>query len=481
MTQQVAPRSTRDVLVSAVVFLAVALALRLQFLGSPVQHIDEQFYLMVADRMAQGAWPYVDIWDRKPPGLFLIYRAGMALPGNPVVGVQLLGLLAAVGTALTIERIAQMLASPRGARLAGVAYLGFMPVFGCGYAQSPVFFNLPVAIAALWTIQLVRSPAGGPFIARGCAIMALLGVAMQIKYTALFEGVALGLMLLWHGWRCGVPLARLTAAAALWVVLALAPTAAAVAVYILAGHGEAFMQANFLSIFNKTMGDGRELIRIGQAALILSPFAVGAFFGPAGTDKSAHRLARLWGLAAIAGYAVVGHWYDHYVGPMLVPLAVLAAPMLGAVRWYGGLVFAVAAVTNLVVGIDRYLNDGTPAQAEQAAARISEELRGGCLYQYQGQTVLYRLTGACIPTRFPFPDHLATAPEAPALGVDAAAEARAIMARRPAVVLVDEAERPYMQNAVTRGIVDQALAQHYVRLGQIVIGRHHFGFWRVRR
>lgn len=471
----------RDRLVSLGWFLALALLLRLEFLGSPIQHIDEQFYLLVADRMAHGAWPYVDIWDRKPIGLFLIFRAAVALPGNPVVWAQAFGLVAAVATAAVLERMALLVASPLGARLAGLAYLAFMPVFNCGYAQSPVFYNLPVAMAALVVIRATLSSEVAQLGRQGAIAMALLGMALQIKYTSIFEGLALGLLLLWHSWRRGLTLPRLASHGTLWAIIAATPTALALLVYVLAGHGDAFIQANFLSVFNKTMRDGGELTRVAQATLILSPFAVAALLGPKGDDSAALGRIRYWALAAIGGYAAIGHWYDHYVGALIPPIAVLAAPMLGRVRWYRGLLFGVALVTNAVVGIDRYLNDGTTAEAEAATRRILAELHGGCFYQYQGQTALYRLTGACIPTRFPFPDHLSTAPEAKALGVDVLAEQRAIMASRPAVVLVDDDPHPDMQNAATRAIVDDGLARNYGRVGVIPIGRHRYGFWRIRR
>jgi hypothetical protein len=311
--------------------------------------------------------------------------------------------------------------------------------------------------------------------------MMLIGLALQIKYTVGAEGVAFGLMLLAQARRAGVRAGQLALLAVSWATLAALPTALVLTGYALAGHGSDFVQANFLSVLDKTMGDGREWIRIGQAALILSPFAVAALLGPVAGNFTFARRLRFWALVAVAGYAVVGHWYDHYVGPLIVPLSVLAAPMLAGARWYRVVLFGVAIVTNAVVGIDRYLNDGTPEQAEAAAARISADLHGGCLYQFQGQAVLYRLTRACIPTRYPFPDHLATSPEGPALGADPAVETRAIMASRPAVVLVDDAPHPYMQNPVTRAIVDQALARDYTRHGEIVLGRFHWGFWVLRR
>jgi hypothetical protein len=56
------------------VYTLLALMLRAFTFGSPTIQIDEQFYLLVGDRMLHGALPFVDIWDRKPIGLFLIRR-----------------------------------------------------------------------------------------------------------------------------------------------------------------------------------------------------------------------------------------------------------------------------------------------------------------------------------------------------------------------------------------------------------------------
>jgi hypothetical protein len=65
-----ADRRTDRNLISILVLLAVAVALRASRIGDPSIHMDEQFYLLVADRMWHGALPYVDIWDRKPILLF---------------------------------------------------------------------------------------------------------------------------------------------------------------------------------------------------------------------------------------------------------------------------------------------------------------------------------------------------------------------------------------------------------------------------
>ena len=73
--------------------------------GNPVIHVDEQYYLLVGDRMLHGALPYVDIWDRKPLGLFLIFAAIRLLAGDGIMQYQIVATLFAAATALLIARI----------------------------------------------------------------------------------------------------------------------------------------------------------------------------------------------------------------------------------------------------------------------------------------------------------------------------------------------------------------------------------------
>src|SRR3954469_11229646 len=119
-------------------YLIAALALRWITFGNPLLHIDEQYYLLVGDRMLHGALPYVDIWDRKPIGLFAIFAAIRLLPGNGIIACQIVALLFATATAWLVQRAARQIgASPLGAFAAGAAYLIWLPLLSGRDAQSP--------------------------------------------------------------------------------------------------------------------------------------------------------------------------------------------------------------------------------------------------------------------------------------------------------------------------------------------------------
>lgn len=218
--------------------------------ATPLLDSDEGFYLLVGDRMAHGALPYVDIWDRKPVGLFLLYAGIRLLGGDGVLAYQLVGTLFAFCTALLVARLARPFSNPFGSAAAGVAYLLWLPLGSAGGGQAELFLNLPLAAAGLVTWHGLGAPSRGLLWQRGCQAMLLVGVAAQIKYTALFTGLFFGCCWLLAAWRLGERRTILWFAA-LWILAAILPTLLAVIYYAWRGHLDAFAYANFLSIWHR--------------------------------------------------------------------------------------------------------------------------------------------------------------------------------------------------------------------------------------
>ena len=482
--------SVRAGISSPVLFLAVALAVRLLMLGKPAFQSDEQFYLLVGQRMAQGALPFVDIWDRKPWGLFAIYRGVYLVPFDPVLTYQLLGLVCSVLTALVIERMAGWIAPPRAAQAAGLVYLLWQVVFNAALGQAPVFYNLPVALAAMLVIEACQRRADPLLWRRALLPMLLLGIAMQIKYTVLFEGIGFGLLLLARGRADGWRLPRLAGVGALWLLVALTPTAAVMTGYALTGHFDAFVQSNFLSIFGRATDHADAYAQLAKEALAMTPFALAILLAPKrlspvrGDMPAALPTLRIWAIFAIAGFLVFGTWYDHYLGPVLVPLAILAAPALGRTkkgeRWYGHLLIGLGLIGAVLVPAFQVREKGTAEDFGIASDLIARELHGRCLYVYEGDSALYRTTNACIPTRFAYPSHLNAMNEAGALGVDPVAEVSRVFASKPGVVVVSESSRPNLPNVKTHALVHRQLAESYQRYAGVTLGTRKYGLYRLK-
>ncbi|MBP0491230.1 hypothetical protein [Roseomonas indoligenes] len=470
---------------AALGLLALALLARGFFFGNPVIEGDEQFYLLVGDRLLGGALPYRDIWDRKPVGLFLIYAAIRALGGEGIVQYQLVATLFAAATAFLVFRIGAELASRRGGLLAGAAYLLWLGAFGGEGGQAPVFYNLPVAAAA-WIALRAGARPGTParLLGLGAASMLATGLALQVKYTAVFEGAFLGLALLWAGWRARAGWTFLLLATLAWVACALLPTATALAAYAAMGEAHAFVFANFLSIFQRnTAVLGSSLPRLAAMAGLLLPLGLLAVLGlrqgwAEASEPSQRRALGFvagWCVAAVLGVLLFGTYYNHYALPLLLPLSIAASPLLGrksariwkvpaapALLALGAIATAVPAVLHL-----RSRGNGTEVRALASAVRP-----GATLYVFDGESILYLLTRSPLPSPFVFPTHLNDQREASGIGVDPVAELRRILAARPDYIVTTDSTRARI-NPVSENLLAQDLAATYRPVRSVRIGNRN--------
>ena len=76
--------SARPLCLLGLWLLALALFTRLGTLGDPNFWEDEQLFRYIGKAILDGAVPYVDVWDRKPPGLFLLFALFAAV--SPEIG-----------------------------------------------------------------------------------------------------------------------------------------------------------------------------------------------------------------------------------------------------------------------------------------------------------------------------------------------------------------------------------------------------------
>jgi hypothetical protein len=475
-------------------YIAVALVLRSVTFGNPVVHIDEQFYLLVGERMLHGALPYVDIWDRKPVGLFALYAAMRALGGDGVIQYQLMALAFVVATSLTINRLARQISSPAGAWWAGMVYLPYLSTFGCFGGQAPVFYNLLVALAALVICHCLTTPDSRRLLVGGLLAMALIGLAIQIKYTVVFEGFVFGLVLLFYARRAGWPLPRLILAALIWAGCALTPTGLALAAYQWIGQGQLFIEANFVSIFLRDQAFLPSIWRLAKETAILAPFWLAIFWAPGritpqrGVNPAAASFLRLWAAAAVVGFLLFGTWLDHYVAPLLAPLAALAAPALGwspRRRFYTTFALLVSIIGAIADTTDQRLLFGGRAEVDRASAVIRQHLAGGCFYMFEGDDpILYSTTNACTVTRYIFPQHLSSIMETRALGVNQLEEERRALGRRPSVIMTGtrcpSCAPSSPENPAVVALVATTLHRDYVPIGTVKIGRRSYNLFQRR-
>lgn len=312
-------------------------------------------------------------------------------------------------------------------------------------------------------------------VARGLLVMTLVGIALQIKYSVVFEGILFGLSLLADAWHATHRPARTILYGVALVVVALLPTALVALYYAAVGAWDAFVFANFLSIFHRNPDPLSELAgNLGEMVLIISPVVTLAILALwRGRDAPAHwcerRFVALWLAVAIASVAVFRPWFDHYSLPILLPACAAAAGMLGRAdwqRWRTPALLLIAALAGQIVLVVQRAGRG---DARQLAALADAVGRGpGCLYVYSGTDMLYSATGRCTLSRYLVPSHLIRFREAGATGVDQDSEIRRILAARPAVVVV---RPPYRgERPAAHAIVTAAVARDYRLTAQLPMG-----------
>jgi hypothetical protein len=458
--------------------LLAALILRGITFGNPTLHVDETFYLETADAMLKGATPYVDVWDRKPIGLFLLYAvpAWFGVPAGIWI-YQLMALAAVVLTALGIARLAGRAGWETGATRAGLAYLVWLNLFEGQGGQAPVFYNLLVIGAVLLAAPReddIAQPRRR--FAHGLAAMALVGLAIQIKYSVVFEGMFLGLWLMWREWRLGRGRLPIAAMGLAWAATAVLPTALAWGAYQAMAHGEAWVFANFTSILARHPDPMLEQLgNLFKIALIISMLAAMCILSwrmpkGFGNAQAVRNFMFCWLIAAVLGLLVFGSWFDHYALPVLVPAAACAAGFLGehkdGRRWAIPLLIFVA-LGGFVLMAKKFHDRGTTAEYAALAEAVGKG--PGCLYVYSGPSLLYTYSERCRVTRWIFPSHLSRLREAGAIGTEPDPEIRHIFAEaRPEIVVM---RPPYFgENKPMRALTRAELAKAYGLKAKVKVG-----------
>lgn len=432
--------------VLAFLFALIAVALQVATFGDTNRHADELFYFLVGQRMHDGLVPYVDVWDRKPFGLFVVYYV-IAGISHSVLAYQLAACLAAALTAWLIAAIVREFAAWRGGLCAGLAYLLMLGPFEGATGQVPDFYNPLIAGAALLILRERGRLTGRTWLA-----MLLGGLAITVKQTSAIEAVYIGLFALRSAWA-HLSRTKLLCVLFGFALVGAAPMAAIAAGYAWAGHWPEFWHAMVTSNFVKgrSSGEAHRLLGIVLAAAPLLLTAVAGLVGSG--ERRARGFLAGWACAALLGFLAVPNFYYHYFLPALVPLAAASGLLFERIRLRLPLLVGLALYSFLWHAPWR--RDWALASVrsmDELAALVRTHDTGGGLLVFDGPAYLYALTGERFLSPLVFPHHLNHAIEADVSHLRTAAEIDRILAKRPGVVVmaVQPSNRPVNAYSRTR-------------------------------
>jgi 4-amino-4-deoxy-L-arabinose transferase-like glycosyltransferase len=314
----------------------VIVAVRAFLLDLPLER-DEGEYAYIGWRLAHAEIPYLDWFNQKPPAVFWIYRAALALPGDPVVGIRA---IAALFSAMTSVALFYLVRPFLGLGAAAFAALLLGLLSADPMLQGPIanteIFMLPavVAGAALFLRVVARSEAAA---LPSLGIGVLLGVATAFKQVAGINAIFFVLIFPYltradDRWR---QLAKFSS----WMALGgLAVWVPLFGWFLLHGAFREALDAILLHNLDyaSVVPLSHRLDNFADTARILAASQGAAWvlagLGLAKLSRSEDRTPAFfflgWTAASAIGVSFSGHFFPHYFQQLLPPIAVAAAALL---------------------------------------------------------------------------------------------------------------------------------------------------------
>jgi 4-amino-4-deoxy-L-arabinose transferase-like glycosyltransferase len=138
--------------------LVLTWILRMNFWGQPFE-MDEGAYGYMGWGMLNGLVPYKDMYDQKPPGIFVLNSLVFLLFEPTALNVQIFASIYSLGSVLAVFLVTKKLAGGEEGCLAALLYAIFScgPHIQGGGVNSEVFMVLPYTLAAYFFLKLLET------------------------------------------------------------------------------------------------------------------------------------------------------------------------------------------------------------------------------------------------------------------------------------------------------------------------------------
>lgn len=195
-----APQQSNTLLISLalVAILGLTLLLRMNFWDQPLQ-MDEGVYSYIGWGMFDGLVPYKDVFDHKPPGIYMLYAVAFWLLGPTALSVKVFGTIYTLGTVLAVFLVGRKMAGEKAGCMAALLFAIFSsgPKIEGGGVNTEIFMVLPYTLAAYYLLKAVETGEGKHYLHFGLWT----GLASTIKQVALVNLLWLAAYLLVSMWR----------------------------------------------------------------------------------------------------------------------------------------------------------------------------------------------------------------------------------------------------------------------------------------
>jgi len=430
------PVTHTDVLWVTIAVL-LSLASRIPFFNIPMIH-DEGGYAYAARGWIEGTGQlYDDLWISRPQGIFALYALVFEFLGTGTWALRFSAWVFAALTVIAVWMIGRRWTAPRIANLAAILSAIFLswPNFEGFTANAEVFMGMPAAFAALWLLRMSQ---------RGWSAWQLAGVGVLAGLSTLLKPS--GIVTLFIAWafiwlldgtrrqrlrRCGYVLAGISFVGIITLIhgytLGWDDFIYATVTYRLTHQSSATVSLlhhlraiGSLTYTSAALVGILLLIGIFRARLPLlrttaAPVVVHTprrWTGFLTRFRLPHDegglLILLWVIGSIAGLAMGGDWWSHYMIQIVPPLSLWIAWNLDGIiralrhwrRWLAVTLMSVLVLLPYAIIVDGYDSmlerlyghPGYPAQADVAQYIRENTEPDDTIYVAFDQAAIYYLS-----------------------------------------------------------------------------------------
>ena len=328
------PRLSRGELLFLLGLFLLPILLYLPFAGAPFER-DEGVYATIAQGVLDGRVPYRDLFDNKPPLVYIWYALSFTLMGESVFAPRIVAAVCLSLTTLVLFNQARMVLPLPAARIAAALFaISTGLPWVALHANTEAYMLLPLVSSLMFFTIGMKDGRLRWFVLAGL----LAGLAVMTKQVAMWNLLALAMVsLIWHRRTAETQLRAVAPTLALFggCLVSLAAVALPFAVMgaldelIYANLSYNWLYINFLTYAERLSNFGYGLLFFSAVA---APFVVGAIAGlivlwrkrSSATDY----VLILWAIASAIGVASGGRFFPHYFLQLMPSLAVLTGVLI---------------------------------------------------------------------------------------------------------------------------------------------------------
>lgn len=473
-------------------FVILVIVIRSESFFESVIDPDESLYLLMAQSWLDGHLPYTEIWDNKPPGIYILFSIALILFGKSVISIRVLACIAIIITCNLLYKLGNIIGK-NGAiigLIAGTLY-AINSLSNEGLASNTeIFFTPFVTLAVYLFIHFVyKERYLGKLTTRTSPrilmIGLLMGIGFEIKYVVIFDFIAILLTVgisFYFGLLKSSKYFSILKYYALLSIGFILPFLLISLYFIFNKQFDSYLYSNFVANKARTIDNSFSFTTLAEAIknqvnsnptlwlwLLITPFYISITRKIDSEERKKIAFFLTWFFVDLLGICFVfrGDFYLHYflqltpsqcliscylfirlinikrkeakdvasVEQYFLLALILIAPLLH----YAGIVgfYLRSSAENLyfrqVKGLEDW-GDGPAAIGKYIKARIN---RNDYIYVVDYQPIIYFLTQAKIPTKYAFPSFLVGGKESLSriTGNDPIQELNSIMQKRPVYII----------------------------------------------